>query len=136
LILRDSPWSPYAVLPVVGLAALVLGIGVAAVLLRPVQAGTVERPDEYAVLMTFGVGLFLTYALVGTLGAPVAVRTPRYTDRPLLGLDTAVVQLGGLRLRMDLMIAGAIGLLIFCVLGGGLYKPWLGWGFPALSPDP
>ena len=102
LLLRDSPWSPYAVLPVVGLAAFVLGVGVAAVLLRPVQAGTVERPDEYAILMTFGFGLFLTYALVGTLGAPVAVRTPRYTDRPLFGLDTAVVELGGLRFRIDL----------------------------------
>jgi branched-chain amino acid transport system permease protein len=135
LLLRDSPWSPYAVLPVVGLASLVVGVGVAAVLLRPVQAGRVERPDEYAILMTFGFGLFLTYALVGTLGAPVAVRTPRYTDRPLFGLDTAVVQLGALRIRMDLVIAGAIGLLIFCVLGWVLYKTWLGWSFRAVSMD-
>jgi branched-chain amino acid transport system permease protein len=135
LLLRDSPWSPYAVLPVVGLASLVLGVGVAAVLLRPVQAGTVERPDEYAILMTFGFGLFLTYALVGTLGAPVAVRTPRYTDRPLLGLDTAVVELGRLRFRMDLVIAGAIGLLIFCALGWALYRTWLGWSFRAVSMD-
>ena len=135
LLLRDSPWSPYAVLPVVGLASLVVGVGVAAVLLRPVQAGTVERPDEYAILMTFGFGLFLTYALVGMLGAPVAVRTPRYTDRPLLGLDTAVVQAGSLRFRMDLVIAGAIGLLIFCVLGWVLYRTWLGWSFRAVSMD-
>jgi branched-chain amino acid transport system permease protein len=135
LLLRDSPWSPYAVLPVVGLASLVVGVGVAALLLRPVQAGTVERPDEYAILMTFGFGLFLTYALVGTLGAPVAVRTPRYTDRPLLGLDTAVVQAGSLRFRMDLVIAGAIGLLIFCVLGWVLYRTWLGWSFRAVSMD-
>ena len=135
VLLRDSPWSPYAVLPVVGLASLVLGVGVAAVLLRPVHTGTVERPDEYAILMTFGFGLFLTYALVGTLGAPVAVRTPRYTDRPLLGLDTAVVQLGGLRFRMDLVIAGAIGLLIFCALGWVLYRTWLGWSFRAVSMD-
>jgi branched-chain amino acid transport system permease protein len=135
LLLRDSPWSPYAVLPVVGVASLILGVGVAAVLLRPVQAGTVERPEEYAILMTFGFGLFLTYALVGALGAPVVVRTPRYTDRPILGLDTAVVQLGGLRFRMDLVIAGAIGLLIFCALGWVLYKTWLGWSFRAVSMD-
>jgi branched-chain amino acid transport system permease protein len=108
---------------------------VAAILLRPVQAGTVERPDEYAILMTFGFGLFLTYALVGTLGAPVAVRTPRYTDRPLFGLDTAVVQAGPLRFRMDLVIAGAIGLLIFAVLGWVLYRTWLGWSFRAVSMD-
>src|SRR5262245_11437848 len=135
LLLRDSAWSPYAALPVVGLAALLLGVGVAAVLLRPVQTGSVERPDEYAILMTFGFGLFLTYALVGTLGAPVAVRTPRYTDRPLLGLDTAVVQLAGMRFRMDLVIAGAIGLLIFCALGWVLYRTWLGWSFRAVSMD-
>jgi len=135
LLLRDSPVSPYAAIPVVGLATLVLGVGVAAILLRPVQAGTVERPDEYAILMTFGFGLFLTYALVGTLGAPVAVRTPRYTDRPLFGLDTAVVQAGPLRFRMDLVIAGAIGLLIFAVLGWVLYRTWLGWSFRAVSMD-
>jgi branched-chain amino acid transport system permease protein len=135
LLLRDSPWSPYAALPVVGLAALVLGVAVAAVLLRPVQAGTVERPDEYAILMTFGFGLFLTYALVGTLGAPVAVRTPRYTDRPLFGLDTAVVELGRLRFRIDLVIAGVIGLLIFCAVSWVLYRTWLGWSFRAVSMD-
>jgi branched-chain amino acid transport system permease protein len=135
LLLRDSPFSPYAAIPVVAVATLVLGVGVAAVLLGPVQAGTVERPDEYAILMTFGFGLFLTYALVGTLGAPVAVRTPRYTDRPLFGLDTAVVQVGTLRFRIDLVIAGAIGLLIFGVLGWVLYRTWLGWSFRAVSMD-
>src|SRR5262249_3846839 len=139
LLLRDSAWSPYAGLPLVGLAALVLGVGVAAVLLRPVQTGSVERPDEYAILMTFGFGLFLTYALVGTLGAPVAVRTPRYTDRPLLGLDTAVVQAGGLRFRIDLVIAGVMGLLISCALACLVYITWLGarfgWGLRGVSTD-
>ena len=114
LLLRDSPWSPYAALPVVGLAALVLGVAVAAVLLRPVQAGTVERPDEYAILMTFGFGLFMTYALVGTLGAPVAVRTPRYTDTAVRPRHRGG-RLGRLRFRID-RVACVIGLLIFCAL--------------------
>ena len=135
LLLRDSSLSPYVALPVVAAATLVLGVGMAIVLLRPVQRGTVERPDEFAILMTFGFGLFLTYALVGTLGAPVAVRTPRYTDRPLLGLDTAVVQAGMLRFRVDLVIAGAIGLLLFGAHGWGLYRTWLGRSFRAVSMD-
>jgi branched-chain amino acid transport system permease protein len=135
LLLRDSPVTPYAAIPVVAVVSLVVGVGVAAILLRPVQAGTVERPDEYAILMTFGFGLFLTYALVGTLGAPVAVRTPRYTDRPWFGLDTAVVQAGAFRIRTDLVIAGVIGVLSFAALGWVLYRTWLGRSFRAVSMD-
>ncbi|MBI3457720.1 MAG: branched-chain amino acid ABC transporter permease [Candidatus Rokubacteria bacterium] len=135
LLLRDTAFSPYPVIPAVALVTLVLGVAVAATLLRPVQTGAVERPDEYALLMTFGFGLFLTYALVGVLGSPVAVRTPRYTDRPLLGLDRAVVQVGALRIRMDLVIAGAIGLLIFGALAWLLYRTWLGRSFRAVSMD-
>ncbi len=135
LLLRDTPFSPYPVIPVVALVTLGLGAGVAATLLRPVQTGAVERPDEYALLMTFGFGLFLTYALVGVLGSPVGVRAPRYTDRPLLGLDTAVIQAGALRIRTDLVIAGAIGLVIFGALAWLLYRTWLGRSFRAVSMD-
>jgi len=135
LILGQVGLNPIAAIPVVAIATLVLGVLVAATLLRPIQTGRTERPDEYAILMTFGFGLFLTYALVGVLGSPVGVRAPRYTDRPLFGLDTSVVALGEIRLRVDLLIAGAIGLLVFLGLVWFLYRTWLGRSFRAVSMD-
>lgn len=135
LILQQIGLNPVAIIPLVAIATLLLGMLVAAVLLRPIQTGRAERPDEYAILMTFGFGVFLTYALVGVLGSPVGVRAPRYTDRPLLGLDTSVVELGDIRLRVDLLIAGGIGLLVFAGLVWLLYRTWLGRSFRAVSMD-
>lgn len=135
LVLQQVGLSPIAIVPLVGIATLALGMLVAATLLRPIQTGRAERPDEYAILMTFGFGVFLTYALVGLLGSPVGVRAPRYTDRPLFGLDTSIIEIGVVRLRIDLLIAGGIGLLVFVGLIWLLYRTWLGRSFRAVSMD-
>jgi len=135
LLLRDSDLNPIFVMPVVAIATFVLGVVIAKVLLKPVQAGTIERPDEYAILMTFGVGIFLTYALVGMLGNPIAVRAARYTDRPLFGIDRAIFEFAGMRMRTDLLIAGAVGLVIFVALSWLLYRTWTGRSFRAVAMD-
>jgi branched-chain amino acid transport system permease protein len=135
LILQQLDLNPIAVIPIVAIGTLLLGMLVAATLLRPIQSGRAERPDEYAILMTFGLGVFMTYALVGVLGSPVGVRAPRYTDRPLFGLDVSVIEIGAIRLRMDLLIAGGVGLLVFLGLVWLLYRTWLGRSFRAVSMD-
>ncbi len=135
LILGQVGLNPVAVIPIVAIVTLGLGMLVAATLLRPIQSGRAERPDEYAILMTFGLGVFMTYALVGVLGSPVGVRSPRYTDRPLFGLDASIVEIGAIRLRMDLLIAGGVGLLVFLGLVWLLYRTWLGRSFRAVSMD-
>lgn len=135
LILQQLALNPIAIIPIVAIVTLLLGMLVAATLLRPIQSGRAERPDEYAILMTFGLGVFMTYALVGALGSPVGVRAPRYTDRPIFGLDASVVQLGDIRLRMDLLIAGGVGLIVFLGLVWLLYRTWLGRSFRAVSMD-
>jgi branched-chain amino acid transport system permease protein len=135
VLLRGSDLNPIVVMPAVAIATFTLGVGIAKVLLKPVQAGTIARPDEYAILMTFGVGIFLTYALVGALGNPIAVRAARYTDRPLFGIDRAVFEFAGIRMRTDLLIAGAVGLLIFVALSWFLYHTWTGRSFRAVAMD-
>ncbi len=135
LILQQLDVSPLAIIPIVAIVTLLLGMLVAATLLRPIQTGRAERPDEFAILMTFGLGVFMTYALVGVLGSPVGVRAPRYTDRPLFGLDASVIEIGAIRLRMDLLIAGGVGLLVFLGLVWLLYRTWLGRSFRAVSMD-
>lgn len=135
LMLRSVDVNPLLAVPIVGAIALAAGSLVAATLLRPVQTQRVERPDEYALLMTFGLGIFITYTLVGVLGSPVGIHTPRYTDRPLFGLDTAVIELGELRLRTDMLVAGSLGFLAFVGLTLFLYRTWLGRAFRAVSMD-
>lgn len=135
LILQQVGVNAIVIIPVVAIATLLLGMLVAATLLRPIQSGRAERPDEYAILMTFGLGVFMTYALVGILGSPIGVRAPRYTDRPLFGLDASIVEIGAVRLRVDLLIAGGIGLLVFVGLMWFLYRTWLGRSFRAVSMD-
>jgi len=135
LILQQVDLNPIAVIPIVAIGTLLLGMLVAATLLRPIQSGRAERPDEFAILMTFGLGVFMTYALVGVLGSPVGVRAPRYTDRPIFGLDASVIEIGAIRLRMDVLIAGGVGLLVFLGLVWLLYRTWLGRSFRAVSMD-
>jgi branched-chain amino acid transport system permease protein len=135
LLLRHSDLNPIFVMPAVAIASFVLGVVIAKVLLKPVVTGTTDRPDEYAILMTFGVGIFLTYALVGVLGNPTAVRSARYTDRPLFGIDHAFFEFAGMRMRTDLLIAGTIGLVIFVAVSWLLYCTWTGRSFRAVSMD-
>jgi branched-chain amino acid transport system permease protein len=135
LILQQLSLNAIVVIPIVAIVTLLLGMLAAAVLLRPIHSGRAERPDEYAILMTFGLGVFMTYALVGVLGSPVGVHAPRYTDRPLFGLDASILELGTIRLRTDLLIAGGIGLLVFLGLVWVLYRTWLGRSLRAVSMD-
>jgi branched-chain amino acid transport system permease protein len=123
------------VVPLVAILTFVVGGVVAVLLLGPVRRRTVERPDEFALLMTFGLGVFLAYALVGILGSPSAIRAPRYTDRPIFGLSEPVFLLGSLRIRVDLLIAGGIGLIVFAGLLWFLYRTWTGRSFRAVSMD-
>jgi branched-chain amino acid transport system permease protein len=135
VLLGSIEWNALSVVPIVALASFAFGALVARLLLKPVQAGTVDRPDEFALLITFGFGLFLTYALIGALGSPVAIRAPRYTDRPLLGIDEAVIKVSGLNLRVDLLIAGGVGIVAFALLALLLYRTWLGRSLRAVAMD-
>jgi branched-chain amino acid transport system permease protein len=135
VLLGFLDWNPIFVVPIVALASFAFGAAVARVLLRPVQSGTADRSDEFALLMTFGFGLFLSYILIGALGSPSAIRAPRYTDRPLFAIDTAVVRFSGINLRIDLLIAGGVGLVAFILLAFLLYRTWLGRSLRAVAMD-
>ena len=135
LVLRGVDVSPLLAIPIVGIVGLVGGVLTAATLLRPVQTGRVERPDEYALLITFGLGMFLTYALVGGLGSAMGIRAPSYTEHPILGLESPVYPVGPFRIRTDFVIAGGIGMVVFAGLLLLLYRTWIGRAFRAVSMD-
>lgn len=128
--------NPLVAIPASGLAAFLLGIVAEKTLLSPIHAGKVERPGEYAILVTFGLGMLLQYALVGVLGSPTGIRAPRYTDRPLFGLSRSVLEFGPIRARTDYLIAGVIGLFLFAMLTWFLRRTWTGKSFRAVAMNP
>ncbi len=118
--------NAFFAIPVVGVLALVVGLFIEKALLAPLHKGDIERPEEYAILITFGVGLFLQYALVGMLGSPTGIRAPRYTDRPPLESIPSTLRFGDFWIRTDILIAGLIGLILFLALILFLQRTWTG----------
>ena len=55
-------------LPLAMVAVAIFGILVERGLLRPVYTARMDRPEEYAIILTFGLSLFLQYAALTTVG--------------------------------------------------------------------
>lgn len=94
--------------------------------LRPMHLGAVERPAEYAILVTFGLSFFLQN-LVLSLAGPFPHRTPSFMS--------GGIKIGVLTLSADRLIAA--GLAIFLMVGLLLFmsKTWTGKAMRAVSQD-
>lgn len=136
-LLLTGPMSVNAAfaIPVVGVLGLLIGVFVERTLLSPMTDGRVERRDEYAILITFGFGIFLQYALMGILGPTAGLRAPRYTDRPVLGLDRSTFTVGGITVATDSLIAGVLGAVLCVLLALYLRYTWGGRSLRAVSMD-
>ena len=55
-------------LPLATVAVAIFGILVERGLLRPVYTARMDRPEEYAIILTFGLSLFLQYGALTTVG--------------------------------------------------------------------
>jgi len=137
-LLLTEVWqvNPVAAIPVVGLAMFALGAAVEMALLSPMHRGRVDRKDEYAILITFGFGVFLQYAVLGLLGPTSGLRAPRYTDRPLFGLDATSFTVANLRLDTNFLITGVVGVLLCAGLTMFLRHTWSGRALRAVSMNP
>ena len=84
-------WFP-GIPPLIGvlgaaLLTFIIGFVFERLFLRAINTGQVERPGEYAILVTFGLAFFLQYLVQALVGAnPVKVR--RFWDFPELALPT------------------------------------------------
>lgn len=130
-----SNLNPLFMLPIVGLILFAVGVLFEKLFLAPIHEGRVERPDEHALLVTFGFGLFLAYAMLGVLGSARGIKSPRYTDRPLFGLDRPIIEIGSVRIRTDFWIAGLLGLLMILLLTIFLKRTWTGKSLQAVAMD-
>lgn len=130
--------NPLLVVPLVGLIGL-LGAALAdRALLTPLHRGSVERPSEYAILVTFGLGIFVQYALLGVLGPTSGLRTARYTDTPVLGVTIpgGEVGVGALTVPTNLLVAGLLGVALCAALVAFLRYTWTGRSLRAVAENP
>ena len=110
-----------------GAVTMAIGLVFERILLRPMHLGKVERPGEYAILLTFGLAFFLEYTVLATIGA-----NPRKLD-PYLDIDP--ISLGPITLPPSRVIAAVIGLIVLVILLWFLNKTWTGKALRAVSQD-
>lgn len=110
-----------------GLVTFAIGLIFELTLLRPMHQGKVERPGEYAILLTFGLAFFLEYSVLATVGA-----NPRKVD-PYL--DIGNITIGTITLPPSRVVAAGIGLLILIILLWFLNYTWVGKALRAVSQD-
>ncbi len=114
--------------------------------LRPMSTGRVERPGEYAILVTFGLSFFLQYTTLALVGANPK-KVPRFFDYPRLSIPPGdepwllKVTPGTVRLFQDIVIpsprvtAAVMALILLVLLMWFLYRTWIGKALRAVSQD-
>ncbi|RMF89489.1 MAG: branched-chain amino acid ABC transporter permease, partial [Nitrospinota bacterium] len=114
-----------AVLCAMGILFL-FGMLVEGLLLRPLYTGRVERKDEYAILVTFGLSIFLQNFALSLFG-PWTRRLP--------SLLSGRVSIGFLTISNDRLLVSLIALLCMVVALALIARTFVGKGLRAVSQD-
>lgn len=116
--------------PVAVLAAFALlfalGIAIEWLLIRPVHEGKVERPDEYAIMITFGLAILLQNLMLSLFG-PWTLRPP--------ALFRGGIEIGELVVGGDRLAAAGLGLVLIGCIIYLLRWTWAGKAIRAVSQD-
>lgn len=109
-----------------GLLVFVIGLIFEFLFLRPMHLGRIERPPEYAVLITFGLSFFLQNIALAFFG-PYPHRPPSF----FMG----AVDLGIVRVSGDRLTASVLSLLLMALLLLLIKKTWIGKALQAVSQN-
>jgi branched-chain amino acid transport system permease protein len=130
---------PLAAVAAAGLLAFAIGAAFQRVFLRPAAEGRVERPGEYILLSTFGLGFFLQYLTLALVG-PYPKKAARYFDLPALDrgaieLTAATLRLGPVSLSATRLTAALLALVLLAGLLVLLRRTAVGRALRAVSQD-
>ncbi|WP_019121173.1 branched-chain amino acid ABC transporter permease [Brevibacillus massiliensis] len=108
------------------LATFLLGMLIERVLLTPLYDNKVERKDEYALLITFGLSLFL-------INFALAVFGPFQKSAPALAKGT--IDLGVITVSSGKVLAALVAIALLLGMLYIIHKTWLGTALRAISQD-
>ena len=120
------PW-PIAIL-ISGLATFLLGALFEATMLKPMFSGKVERPGEYAILVTFGLAFFLQYLTLAIVG-PFPVKADRFVDIQIPKI------LGRITIPSTRVVAATVAIMAIAGLFYFIQRTWTGRALRAVSQD-
>ena len=136
---RFANLNPYFAVIVAGLVTFIIGFIAERLLLQPLAKGEIERPAEYAILITFGLAFFLQFLMIAIVG-PYPKKVPRFFDLPEINLEylittASTLKIWGIPLSGNRLIAG---LTTVFLIGGTIIfmaRTWIGRGLQAVSQD-
>jgi branched-chain amino acid transport system permease protein len=138
--------SPFAGVLAAALLTFLIGALFERMFLRVMNTGQVERKDEYAILVTFGLSFFLQYLTLALVGANPK-KVPRFVDYPRMGLPSwdhpsvlkmtasTVTLFGHIIIPAPRLTAAIISIILLVVLMWFLYYTWYGKALRAVSQD-
>ncbi len=117
---------PLLAVPLAGLIAALIGLAFEIAFLRPMHQGRIERPDEYAILITFGLSFFLMNLALAVFG-PYPHRPPSFFQ--------GAVRLGFVNVSADRLTASILSLALLTLLLLIINKTWIGIALQAVSQN-
>ena len=114
-------------LPLAVIAVAIFGIAVERGLLRPVYTVRMDRPEEYAIILTFGLSLFLQYGALTTVGP--------YEMTPGSFWDGSKHIFGDLYLAGDRLFAAGTSALLIAITLYFIYGTWTGRALMATAQN-
>ncbi|MGD2078948.1 MAG: branched-chain amino acid ABC transporter permease [Chloroflexota bacterium] len=117
---------PILVVPIAGILVAIIGVVFEILFLRPMHDEKIERPAEYAVLVTFGLSFFLVNLALAVFG-PYPHSPPPFIE--------GSVQIGPVFVSADRLVASGMSLLLLGLLLLLINKTWLGKALRAVSQD-
>jgi branched-chain amino acid transport system permease protein len=128
------------------LLTFVIGIIFERLFLRAMNTGQVERPGEYAILVTFGLAFFLQYLTLALVGANPkkvarfieypAINMPSAENPALLKVTVASIKLFDfISISTSRFTAAIIAVILLAALMWFLYRTWTGKALRAVSQD-
>lgn len=122
-----------------GLVTFLIGMVFERLFLQPMARGEIERPGEYAILVTFGLAFFLQYLMQGIVG-PHSKRADRFFDLPKVDLGWLTSSAGTLKVAripfsVSRLTAAAMAVILLVAMIYFIKRTWVGKGLQAVSQD-
>lgn len=117
---------PVAAVLVACVGLFLVGMAVEHLLIDPIHRGRVERADEYAIMITFGLAILLQNLMLSIFGP--------WTKRPE-AIFRGRLEIGMLIVSGDRLAAATVGVVLICLILYLLRYTWAGKAVRAVSQD-